>query len=573
MKCFIILLPFLVISSISLSQETSVKSGKASFRSIGDLPGGTFSSSAQGISADGKVIVGFGTTSSGEEAFRWTEETGMVSLGNLPDKSFKKSWANRVSADGKVIVGYGDPKDKGWNTYKGFMWTSSEGMQEIGRLDTSSRSMAFCVSGDGNIIAGDGGPAAFIWTRNSKTERLGVLPPRTHSRVVDMSADGKVMIGQSYSLPKWDDEDGFIMKEDGTMQSMSSLTGGKYCMVLCLSPDGSAVAGTTSSSQSSYPAFYWTKEKGFVSIGHLPEKNTTHPGDMTPYGKIIVGGSFSGPDNGDAFIWDNIHGMRNFQTVLEKEYGLDLKGWKLQNASGITPDGNVIVGEGINPKGQKEGFRVILNTTLTITDIDGNVYQTVKIGTQVWMKENLKTTHYRNGDAIPNVTETTAWENLTTGAYCHYNNNPANAAKYGNLYNFKTISDSRNICPSGWHVPTDAEWTELTTFLGGDSIAGGKLKESGTTHWTSENVGADNSSGFTALPGGDRILNGAFYLMGDYGFFWSATEIDNTNAYARALGRQVALVDRGPYNKIAGYSIRCLKDATTSYTGGLIQLP
>ncbi len=359
MKGSVILCLFIVISSISLSQETNVTPGKASFQGLGDLPGGEFSSSAQGLSADGKVIVGFGATSSGEEAFRWTEETGLVILGNLPDKSFKKSWANKVSADGNVIVGYGDPVGQGWNTYKGFVWTSSEGMREIGPLDTSKRSMAFCVSGDGTIIAGDGGPAAFKWTKESQTTQMGVLPGRTHSRIIGMSANGKVMIGQSYSLPAWDDEDGFIMKEDGTMQSLASLTGGKYCMVLCMSPDGSAIAGTTHTS--SFPAFFWTNEKGFVNIGHLPERNTTHPGDMTPFGKIIVGGSFSGPDDGNAFIWDGIQGMRNLQTVLEKEYGLDLTGWKLQNATGITPDGNVIVGTGINPQGKKEGFRVILD--------------------------------------------------------------------------------------------------------------------------------------------------------------------------------------------------------------------
>jgi probable HAF family extracellular repeat protein len=156
---------------------------------MGDLPGGTFSSSAKGISADGKVIVGFGTTSYGEEAFRWTEETGMVSLGNLPDKSFKKSWVNKVSADGNVIVGYGDPVGQGWNTYKGFVWISSAGMREIGTLDTSSRSMAFCVSANGTIIAGDGGPAAFRWAKESQTNRMGVLPGRTHSRIIGMSAD------------------------------------------------------------------------------------------------------------------------------------------------------------------------------------------------------------------------------------------------------------------------------------------------------------------------------------------------------------------------------------------------
>jgi len=349
----------------------------ATFQSLGDLPGGIFSSSVKGVSDNGKVIIGYGMTSLGEEAFRWTERTGMVGLGNLPDNIFKKSWANSVSPDGNVIVGYGDPVGQGWNTYKGFVWTLSEGMREIGTLDTSNRSMALCVSGNGTVIAGDGGPAAFRWTKKSETKRMGVLPGRTHSRIIDMSADGKVMIGQSYSLPAWNDEDGFIMADDVTMQSMSSLTGGKYCMVLAVSPDGYVVAGTTYAS--SYPAFFWTKEKGMVTIGHLPERNTTHPGDMTPYGKVIVGGSFSGPDQGDAFIWDSIHGMRNLQNMLEKEYGLNLVGWKLQNASGITPDGNIIVGDAINPQGQKEGFRVILDTTLN----------SVRTGHELSVQENI----------------------------------------------------------------------------------------------------------------------------------------------------------------------------------------
>ena len=152
----------------------------------------------------------------------------------------------------------------------------------------------------------------------------------------------------------------------------------------------------------------------------------------------------------------------------------------------------------------------------TVTDIDGNVYHTVTIGTQTWMVENLKTTRYRNGEAIPNITDNASWAALITCAYCDYNNIPSNSITYGKLYNWYAVNDSRNIAPMGWHVSTDAEWTTLTTFLGGTSIAGGKLKENGTIHWNSPNVGATNETGFSALPGGYR-LNSGFYGAGDSG--------------------------------------------------------
>lgn len=138
----------------------------------------------------------------------------------------------------------------------------------------------------------------------------------------------------------------------------------------------------------------------------------------------------------------------------------------------------------------------------TVTDYDGNVYQTVLIGDQCWMMENLKVTHYRNGDPIPHVTDGVTWGNLTSGAYCNYNNDEGNVATYGRLYNWYAVDDSRNIAPAGWHVPSDAEWQTLVDYLGGDAVAGGKMKEAGTTHWASPNTGATNESGFTALPGG-----------------------------------------------------------------------
>ena len=191
----------------------------------------------------------------------------------------------------------------------------------------------------------------------------------------------------------------------------------------------------------------------------------------------------------------------------------------------------------------------------TITDIEGNVYNTVKIGTQCWMKENLKTTKYGDNTAIPYVTDNTAWLNLTTGAYANYNHDANNVATYGRLYNGYTVNDSRKICPAGWHVPTDDEWTTLTTLYGGESVAGGNLKEAGLAHWGSPNTGADNSSGFTALPGGARNITGTFYSMGSYGLWWTSTD-----SWDRYLCNFNTTVYRVPANKQYGFSVRCIKD-------------
>jgi uncharacterized protein (TIGR02145 family) len=210
-------------------------------------------------------------------------------------------------------------------------------------------------------------------------------------------------------------------------------------------------------------------------------------------------------------------------------------------------------------------------TTGTITDIDGNVYLTIKIGNQWWMMENLKVTHYRNGDPIPNVTDAGTWSGLTTGAYCEYNNDPGNVATYGRLYNWYAVDDSRNITPEGWHVPTDAEWKQLEMYLGMSQAEadgtgwrgtdeGGKLKEAGTTHWSSPNTGATNESGFTALPGGYRYGVGNFYDMGDYAYFWSSTEYGSYYAWYRSLSFNNSRVYRYRTNKQGGFSLRCVRD-------------
>lgn len=196
----------------------------------------------------------------------------------------------------------------------------------------------------------------------------------------------------------------------------------------------------------------------------------------------------------------------------------------------------------------------------TVTDIDGNVYNTIAIGSQEWMVENLKTTKFNDGTAIPNVTSGTAWGNLSTGAYCNYNNDTITSATYGKLYNWYAVTDSRKICPTGWHIPSDAEWSQLTENFEDEELAGGKLKEVGTMHWKSPNSGANNSSGFSALPGGSRYSTGTFGSIGYFGVWWSATGISNTdNAKNFYLSYGSSGAFRSNGSKKDGFSIRCVK--------------
>ena len=197
----------------------------------------------------------------------------------------------------------------------------------------------------------------------------------------------------------------------------------------------------------------------------------------------------------------------------------------------------------------------------TVTDIDGNLYHTLTIGTQIWMVENLKVTHYRNGDVIPNVTDSVEWYKIYTylGAQCDYNNQPFNALVYGKLYNFYAVTDTRKICPSGWHVPSDDEWTTLADFLGSDTFAGGKLKETGTAHWQSPNAGATNETGFTGLPGGIRTNEGSFGDIGKFCYFWTSTPIYNY-AWFRYLDYRYPRLGRTTISRQYGFSVRCIKD-------------
>ncbi|MBD3387296.1 T9SS type A sorting domain-containing protein [candidate division KSB1 bacterium] len=216
----------------------------------------------------------------------------------------------------------------------------------------------------------------------------------------------------------------------------------------------------------------------------------------------------------------------------------------------------------------------VLNISVirTVTDVDGHIYRTVKIGDQWWMAENLKVTHYRNGDPIPRITDNADWIAVTTGAYCNYDNDKANVTTYGRLYNWYAVDDERGIAPDGWHVPTDAEWKQLERFLGlsrseandegwRGSIGGGKLKQAEILYWKSPNTGATNESGFSALPGGYRLsVYGKFSSMGNYAYFWTASASDNDGAWSRSLNTHSSGIGRSYGSEHYGFSVRCVKD-------------
>ena len=194
----------------------------------------------------------------------------------------------------------------------------------------------------------------------------------------------------------------------------------------------------------------------------------------------------------------------------------------------------------------------------------------VTIGTQVWTTKNLDVATYSDGTPIPQVTDPTQWANLTTGAWCYYNNDPATGTTYGKLYNWYAVAGihdtdpntpNKKLAPTGWHVPSDAEWTTLTTYLGGESVAGGKMKATGTSLWTSPNTGATNSSGFTGLPGGYRYYDGTVFTeIGKYGNWWSSSEDYTSLAWFRGLGYTNGTATRFNYFKTHGFSVRCLNN-------------
>jgi uncharacterized protein (TIGR02145 family) len=316
---------------------------------------------------------------------------------------------------------------------------------------------------------------------------------------------------------------------------------------------GNSVASTASSAviQVSVPTVTTTAISSITVTGASSGGNITNDGGASVSVRGVVWGTLGGPTVALSTKTSDGTGVGSFTSTLA-------------SLTGSTT--YYVRAYATNSVGTAYGNEVSFITsapfscgTSSVSDIDGNTYTTVSIGTQCWMGVNLKTSRYRNGGSIPNVTDNTTWINLGTGAWS-YMWNSTTYAHYGKLYNWYTI-EGDTLCPLGWGIPTDAEWTILTTYLGGETVAGGKMKSRGTTYWYQESIGTDNSSGFSALPGGYRSWNGEFQVVNYQAFFWSATANGDFYAWYRHL---VWYNDTaGRFNdraKTQGHSVRCLKD-------------
>jgi len=307
----------------------------------------------------------------------------------------------------------------------------------------------------------------------------------------------------------------------------------------------------------------------------LPQVNTTSVTNVTPLTALVTGEVIS--DGGDQ---NNIRGFCYSTTVSPtvsnattmNGTGLGVYSGSLMN---LTPSTTYYVRAYVtNSVGTSYGNAMSFTTgslpgvrcpgTPSVTDIDGNLYHTVQIGNQCWTQSNLKTSRFRNGDIIPTGLNNSDWQNTTSGAYSIYNNDPVNDGLYGKLYNHYAVTDSRGLCPTGWHVPSDAEWTILENHLGGSSVAGGALKSTAMQPtlggWDQPNTGATNSSGFTALPGGLRNSFGDFSGMAIDGYWWSSSVLSASSAWFSLLNYGSSDIFRNSGNRKLGFSVRCCRD-------------
>ncbi len=307
----------------------------------------------------------------------------------------------------------------------------------------------------------------------------------------------------------------------------------------------------------------------------LPTITTSSPSSVG-VDTVVIGGNISN-DGGSSIVLRGVcystspnpnmgnqrtedgSGIGSFNTILR---GLTSSTTYYARSYAKNSNGVVVYGNEVSFTTSLPGLRC--PGTPTVTDIDGNIYNTVQIGNQCWTQSNLKVSKYRNWDTIPTGLSDSAWFNTTSGAYAIYINDPVNDSLYGKLYNHYAVTDSRGLCPTGWHVPSDGEWTILENHLSGSIVAGGALKSTSTQPtpggWASPNTGATNSSGFTATPGGLRDTNGVFSTIPAYGCWWSSSVSSASDAWYRRLNYDFIYVYRYDYSRTLGFSVRCLKD-------------
>jgi len=331
------------------------------FWSLGDLPGGEFDSWAEGVSADGSVVVGHSRTASGTEAFRWTLADGMVGLGRLPG-SADGTWAYGVSGDSTVVIGVDSA-----NAYQSFRWTASEGMVTLNHPPGIPTSGARAASWDGSVIVGEGNlwgnRKAYRWSAGGgPMVDLGNLPGYPQIGAFGVSGDGRIVVGGSYQYPKGE---AFYWTEQTGLVGLGDLPGGlSRSFAYAISSDGTVIVGQ-SDSASGPEAFRWTKEGGMQGLGDLPGGYFDSLAfDTSADGSVVVGTADS---YGNAFIWEEGKGMRSVYSVLTQECGLQLPGWSLKRAYGVSDDGCVIVGVGVHAPGVYEAWLAVTPEPATLS--------------------------------------------------------------------------------------------------------------------------------------------------------------------------------------------------------------
>jgi probable HAF family extracellular repeat protein len=350
----------------------------ASFQGLGDLPGSNFLSVATGVSSDGAVVVGYATSTNGLQAFRWTAPGGLVGLGELPGGAYS-SFASAASADGTTVVG-------GSSTAAGdeaFRWTLGTGMVGLGDLPGGPFfSYATGVSADGKVVAGYSASAVsgtgfevFRWTTTNGMTALGDLPGGTfNSRAWGISADGSTIIGESSSANSGNNLEAFRWTAAAGMVGLGDLPGGLFhSIAYAVSADGSVITGYSIPPSGAHAAFRWSAATGMQPLGALPCDTWSIGRAVSGDGAIVVGDPQISR-GGCVFIWDSSRGLRDLQQVLSADYRLDLIGWRLDRATGISHDGTVIVGYGRNPAGATEAWLADLSPSrLEFASIGGHI--------------------------------------------------------------------------------------------------------------------------------------------------------------------------------------------------------
>jgi uncharacterized membrane protein len=307
---------------------------------LGHLPGAPYGY-PRGISADGSTVVG----SCADEAFRWTQGTGMVGLGYLTEDAYQ-SGANAVSADGSVVVGYSATPFRS----DSFLWTAASGMRSLAPNPEDHPGEARAITPDGSVVVGSSGVSAFRWTQAGGMVSLGNLPGATSSSASAVSADGLVIAGGSvlpdlaYAAWRWTQSGGF--------ESLGLLPDGTNAQVVDVSADGSTILGWGNNGSTYVEPFLWTANEGMIGLGVF-----AIPWAISGDGATVVGQYFSGSTNA-AFIWDQVHGARSAKTVFQHDYGLELTGWNLTSVEAMNPDGTAFAGVGLNPAGERTTWLV-----------------------------------------------------------------------------------------------------------------------------------------------------------------------------------------------------------------------